>query len=936
MSVFAVTDQNNLIEAINYALSNLGQATGNGSVSGNTLVVNTTTGVISQSGSTTVISYLYQYINIAYADSSDGGTNFSINRFDNAQYYGVLNNALANPGSTILNNPANYIWYKVTGGFGTTKYLFYSVYGGQQIQFTAATSVPPGGFVQASDGVAIDLQFVTAAASLPIVIATAFYNSANANVAPSTPTGGTYDFGNLILTPPAGWSNSVPANNTSFFSSQNTFKATSSGNVTVGPSDPWTVPVLTGKLGTDGANGANGTNGTNGTNGVSTYFYNVFQSANSAPSVPSGGYWNFGTTTGTPPAGWSNTPTSPLGDPIWATSATVASNVANANVSIGNSWSSTFQYTGAGGAAGERGPIPMAYVVTPTTPLTANSSSLSQWFQAPTNGTPAGSNTAPIGTGLIPVDQDTASFTLTSNTAVSKVYTYNSGNSTWTPAFGQVLNGNVFVTGSINSNKLNANDVYALNISGGNAVVGNTSSGGFWLQASSGNARFGGNVSIGNSLTIQNNAVIGNSLTIGQNATIGGVTLNGSLLANVVTSTQLANGAVVVGKIGSGAVVSGTIGSNAVTAGTINTGAVTAGAIAVNAVTAGTIAVGAVTANTIAANAVTAGTIAAGAVTANTIAANAVTANNIAANSITATKISAGAVTAGTIAAGAVQANAITAGTMSGNIIIANTMAGNVIIANTLSGNAVIANTINGNAIIANTIAANTISAGTLNAGVIYAGNITSFGATQGNVSSPGYWLNYTSGNARFGGNVSIGANLNVTGLITTGALVSNTVATTTMQPNSVTLQGGVAYATVGTYATSPTAAQIYLVGDTYGIITCTQNNQSNFVWSQLQSTVNVTGLGAAENFSFENYLLRYDYPALTNETIIAYYAYTIQGIPTYTSSSPFTGFFDNDTVAGQSYLYIMGSAWYPGTGTYTVTNFIAGPRSIVIQSLKR
>ena len=659
MGTFAVTDPSQLLDATNYLLSNLGpDSFRTGGDVGNAVTINTQTGVIGQGG--TVIGYFYQYLNIAYADSTDGSVNFSTSRFDDAQYFGVYNNA-ADP-SPDLNNPARYQWTQITGGLSTNKFVYYSTLGGRQIQFIIATAIPGAGYVQATDNVAIDLDFVTNSASLPVIIATAFYDAANANIAPPTPTGGTYDFANLVFTAPVGWANSIPANNIAFFSSQNTFEATGNGIGTVGPSFAWTVPVLTGKIGQDGtngangANGANGTNGTNGSNGVSTYFYNVFLSANTQPGSPTGGFFNFSTATGTPPVGWSNTPTSPLGDPIWATSAQVSSTDPTANVSIGNTWSATFQYTGAGGAPGQRGFVPMAYVLTPSNPTTANSFTLSQWFQASTSGTPPGSNTPPVGTGYVPVSGDTASFTFSSNTAIAPVFTYDATTSIWSPAAGQVINGNVFVTGSVSSAKLNANDVYVLRLQSTNANIGNTSSNGFWLDSLSGNARMAGNVSIGNNLTVGNNAIIGNSLTI------GGVLLNGNLVANVVTAGTIAN------------------------------------------------------------NAVTAGTIAANAVTANTIAANAVIAGVIAAN----------AVVAGTIAAGAV-----TTGTLATNLVISN--------------------------------------------------DIVSSGATIGNISSPGYWLQGNSGNARFGGNVSIGSNLNVTGLITTGALQANTVITSTITANAVT-----------------------------------------------------------------------------------------------------------------------------------------------------
>ena len=62
-------------------------------------------------------------------------------------------------------NPVDYQWTQVVGGFGTTKFLYYSTFGGRQIQFTAATSAPNVYYAQVQDGVAINLDYVTATAS---------------------------------------------------------------------------------------------------------------------------------------------------------------------------------------------------------------------------------------------------------------------------------------------------------------------------------------------------------------------------------------------------------------------------------------------------------------------------------------------------------------------------------------------------------------------------------------------------------------------------------------------------------------------------------------------------------------------------------------------------------------------------------------------------
>lgn len=658
MSTFGITDDGQLIDAVNYLLVNLGQNTGNstGNV-GNAVTINTTTGQVNQNG--ILLSYFYQYLYVRYATNSTGTTGFSTSP-TNATYYGVLNNANGSTLSpTVLNNPANYQWTQVAGGgFGTTKFLWYSTLGGQQIQFYVGPTTLNSNYALTPTTTPINLQFVTATSTLPLVVMTAYQR---ANSLPATPTGGTYNFSTLEFlapTSPTVWSNSIPVGNSAFYSTQNTFQADPTGNVVVGPIGPWTTAVLTGQNGangTNGANGANGANGTNGANGISTYLYNVFQSAASTPATPTGGSYTFSTATGVPPTGWLNYPSSSGNNSVYVSTTSVSTTTPTVPVTS-LTWSSPTQYTGGNGTPGPRGFIPMGYVLTPSTPVGASNSNLSFWFQSPTNGTPAGSNAAPVGTGFVPVDGDTASFTYSANTAVNIVYTYNSANSSWTPANGQVINGNVFVTGSVNANKLAANDIYTLKLQSTNATFGSPTGFGFWLDAATGNAYMANTVTIGNQLRVGNNANIGTNLIVGANATIGtnlivganaqiggnltigGLTTNGTLNPNVVTNTAIASG------VDGGKLQSGTV-----------------------------------------------------------------TAAQIAAGTITATQIS---------------------------------------------------------------------------ASYVYAGNIISTNAANSfpSINSPGYWLRYDTGDARFGGNVNIGNNLTVGNLITTSTLNANTVSFENLQ----------------------------------------------------------------------------------------------------------------------------------------------------------
>ena len=153
MSTFALSSADtpeDVIGAINYALANLGnnQTTGNGNVAytGNIMVANTTSGIISSvnnSGQTQVpvISYLYNYINVKYANSASGGTGFTSNSAY-AGYYGLRNSNT----TSISSNPTDYTWTQVAGGFGATKGLYYYNIGGNQINFAVANTAPTNTF----------------------------------------------------------------------------------------------------------------------------------------------------------------------------------------------------------------------------------------------------------------------------------------------------------------------------------------------------------------------------------------------------------------------------------------------------------------------------------------------------------------------------------------------------------------------------------------------------------------------------------------------------------------------------------------------------------------------------------------------------------------------------------------------------------------------
>ena len=148
--------QSEVSEAINYLLSNF--STG--------ITTDPNTGEI-KGPTGNILSYLYEYMAVKYADSFDGSVNFS-NSPTNRQYFGLRNNDAAAESS----NYTDYIWNKVTGGFGTTKFLWYVSTGGRQIQFAVSTAAPDTGWL-IDPGTSIDLDVVTSG-NIPVIAETFF------------------------------------------------------------------------------------------------------------------------------------------------------------------------------------------------------------------------------------------------------------------------------------------------------------------------------------------------------------------------------------------------------------------------------------------------------------------------------------------------------------------------------------------------------------------------------------------------------------------------------------------------------------------------------------------------------------------------------------------------------------------------------------------
>jgi acetyltransferase-like isoleucine patch superfamily enzyme len=219
MTTFAITSSDQVIGSVNYLLSNLGQSgnVGNITIPTGTLIGNTTTGVVTPyNAGGNVYGYLYQWVNLRYANNATGSSGFSTVP-TNSQYFGVFNSI----SQAASSNPTDYQWQQVAGGFGTTKTIYYSALGGRQVLFAAASSPPSSNYVVSAANVAIDLDVVTTAAGTPgergpipmgYVITTADPTSASSLVLT-----GWFSSSRQNLTPPIGTGLTPVAGDTAYF-----------------------------------------------------------------------------------------------------------------------------------------------------------------------------------------------------------------------------------------------------------------------------------------------------------------------------------------------------------------------------------------------------------------------------------------------------------------------------------------------------------------------------------------------------------------------------------------------------------------------------------------------------------------------------------------------------------------------------------------------
>ena len=562
MSTFAVTNSDELLPAVNYLLSNLDTTNGQGNVviPGNVLVANSTTGVVSQSGNSTVFGYLYQYVNLRYSNNATGTAGFDANS-NNYSYFGVFNSV----GSSPSNNPSSYQWYEVSPPFdsATSRTLYYSAIGGRQIQWAAASSPPSSSYQITVANVAIDLDVVTTATGTPgdrgPIVMGYVITTADPGAATTATLTGWFEASRTALTPPIGTGLTPVVGDTAYF----TYPATGASVTYEYNGSSWSSAV--GQVVAGNVLVANTVSG-------NSLAQNTITGNKIANSTITGNLVAANTIAGTNIVG--NTITNNLialgtiqGNNIAADTITgnliAANTIAGYNI-IGDTI--TGNLIAANTIAGYNiigatitGNLIAGNTITATN--IATNTITSNKIAANTitaNNIQSGTLTTnlftanTINANILQANTFTAN-TINGNAITANTFAANTinGNAIIANSFtANSINGTSIVSGSITTDKLAANVLTANTVVSTGATIGSFTSPGFWLQGNTGNARFGNTISIGNNLTVGNSAVIGTNLTVGNNAQIGGnlnvsgLITTGSLLSNTVQTTTIEPSAV--------------------------------------------------------------------------------------------------------------------------------------------------------------------------------------------------------------------------------------------------------------------------------------------------------------------------------------------------------------------------------------------------------
>lgn len=226
-----------------------------------------------------------------------------------------------------------------------------------------------------------------------------------------------------------------------------------------------------------------------------------------------------------------------------------------------------------------------------------------------------------------------------------------------------------------------------------------------------------------------------------------------------------------------------------------------------------------------------------------------------------------------------------------------------------------------------------TIRADSLAANEIFTNNLASTGATFAANTSTGYWLDGTTGNARFGGNVSIG------GIITSGLLNENIINTPNILIGAVT-EG------IGTSATARSTYNYPSFNTYYGgeglmsvTITTTQPNQIIYVFASMNAFVELNTISTptySPNILFS--LRRYNV-STTAETVVSDTNWLFPDVSSsvvYAGTMHFWPGFTDIIVTPGTYKYYVKNSVASSGGTWSMKALHWEDRSIMVQELKR
>lgn len=252
----------------------------------------------------------------------------------------------------------------------------------------------------------------------------------------AAPTGGSFNFGTNVLTPPTGWSIDIPTGTDPVYTSSGLFEIT--GSTGTDDTVAWSVPS---KTFADGADGV-------GTDGNSVYQFAIFKrSATAITTAPTGGSYNFTSNTATAPTGWSTTFPASDGNPLYQ-STTIATISGATGIDNSLTWStpSVLVQDGTDGDDGDdglRGTAVLSHSITDDAVdvdnITNSSTIEGYWTEA------ASANYAAEIAG------DTLILTNTSQTANGGTHIYEYDGTSWASSTAFTINGNAVVEGTLSA-----------------------------------------------------------------------------------------------------------------------------------------------------------------------------------------------------------------------------------------------------------------------------------------------------------------------------------------------------------------------------------------------------------------------------------------------------------------------------------------------------